>query len=69
MEPDPLQEVREIRRKIAVECGDEPEKVFDYYTAYQDKMRATGKFKFVTEPVPCVSAGGAKEQLDEQAPN
>ena len=65
MEPDPLREIRDIRRQISKECGDDPEKVFEYYMAHQEEMKATGKFKFVTKPVPRETAGMATEQSGE----
>ena len=68
MEPDPLREIREIRRQISLECGNDPDKVFDYYLAHQEKMKATGKYKFVTKPVSGVPVGTATEQTDEREP-
>ena len=68
MEPDPLREIREIRRRISEECDNDPQKVFDYYVAYQEKMRATGEFRFVTRPVAHVPAGTTTEQTDEREP-
>ncbi len=69
MEPDPLREIREIRRQISLECDNDSEKVFDYYMAHQEKMKATGKFKFVTKPVAGVPAGTATEQNDAREPD
>ncbi len=66
MEPDPLREIRDIRRQISKECGDDPEKVFDYYMAHQEKMKSTGKFKFVTKPMDREPAAMATEQSDER---
>ncbi|MGB6042769.1 MAG: hypothetical protein WBF93_06385 [Pirellulales bacterium] len=66
MEPDPLREIRDIRRQISVECDNDPEKVFDYYVAHQEKMKATGKYKFVSKPVAGLPAGTATEQSDER---
>jgi len=51
MEPDPLREIRDIRRQISKECGDDSTKVFAYYVAHQEKMKSTGKFKFATQPI------------------
>ena len=68
MEPDPLREIRDIRRQISLECDNDPEKVFDYYVAHQEKMKASGKYTFVTKPVASVSAGMATEQTDEPEP-
>ena len=68
MEADPLREIRDIRRQISRECGGDPEKVFAYYIAHQEKMKASGKYTFVTKPVDRVSAGMATEQTDEPEP-
>ena len=68
MEPDPLREIREIRRQISMECDNDPEKVFDYYMAHQEKMKSTGKFKFVTKPVARVHGRTATEHSDEREP-
>ncbi len=65
MEPDPLREIRAIRRQISKECGDDPEKVFAYYMAHQEKMKSSGKYKFVTKPMPRVPAALGTEQTDE----
>jgi hypothetical protein len=39
MEPDPLREIRDIRRQISKECGDDPDKVFAYYNTWRYKKR------------------------------
>lgn len=66
MEPEPLREIRDIRRQISKECGDDPEKVFDFYMAHQEKMKSTGKFKFATKPMGRETAAMAAEQSDER---
>ncbi|MEZ6102149.1 MAG: hypothetical protein R3E01_24705 [Pirellulaceae bacterium] len=66
MEPVPLREIRDIRRQISKECGDDPEKVFAYYMAHQEKMKASGKYKFVSKPKQAAPAGLATEQMDER---
>lgn len=68
MEPNPLREIRDIRRQISKECGDDPDKVFAYYMKHQDKMKASGKYKFVTKPGQAAPAGRATEQGDEREP-
>ena len=65
MEPDPLREIRDIRRRISNECGDDPRKVFASYVAHQEKMKASGMYTFVTQPIDRKSAGMATEQCDE----
>ena len=64
MEPDPLREIRDIRRQISKECDDDPEKVFAYYMTHQEKMKSTGKFKFVTKPMGREPASMATEQRE-----
>jgi len=65
MEIDPMREIRRIRRQISEECGNDPEKVFDYYQSRQEQLKATGKYTFVTRPLVTVSAALATEQGDE----
>ncbi len=65
MEINPMREIRMIRRQISEECGNDSEKVFDYYQTRQDQLRATGKYKFVTKPLGTVQAALATEQSDE----
>ena len=66
MERDPLREIRDIRRQISLECNDDPEKVFDYYIAHQERMKSTGGFKFVIKPATLENSGTATEQEDER---
>ncbi len=68
MEPDPLREIRDIRRQISKECGDDPERVFAYYVAHQEKMKASGKYKFVSTPMHTAPVGLDTEQTDEPEP-
>ena len=65
MEIDPMREIRAIRRQISEECGNDPEKVFDYYQSRQDQLKATGKYRFVTEPLAVVPTGPATEQTEQ----
>lgn len=62
MEIDPMREIRNIRRQISDECGNDPEKVFDYYQARQEELKATGKYRFVSKPVDATSARLATDQ-------
>ena len=66
METDPMREIRTIRRQISEECGNDPERVFDYYQTRQDQLKATGEYKFVTKPLATLSAASATEQRDER---
>ena len=68
MQIDPMREIREIRRQISEECGNDPDKVFDYYQARQEELRATGKYKFVSKPLDTVPAGLTTEQTDKPVP-
>jgi len=68
MEIDPLREIRMIRRKISEECGNDPDKVFDYYQSRQDELKASRKYQFVTKPLSTVPAGPATEQNDAREP-
>ena len=69
MEPDPLREIRDIRRQISKECGGDPKKMFAYYVAHQEKMKASGKYTFVTKPVTRVSTTMATEPSDASKPS
>jgi hypothetical protein len=64
MEIDPMREIRKIRRQISEECGNDPEKVFDYYQSRQEQLKVTGKYTFVTTPLAIVPAKLATEQND-----
>ena len=69
MEIDPMREIRRIRRQISEECGNDPEKVFDYYQSRQEQLKATGKYTFATIPLATAPAGLATEQPDEPEPD
>ncbi len=70
MEPDPLREIRDIRRQISKECGNDSEKVFAYYLAHQQKMKASGIYTFATQPVDHESAELATEpSVERKSPN
>ena len=62
MEINPMREIRNIRRQISEECGNDPEKVFGYYQARQDQLKASGKYTFVTQPLATAHSGLATEQ-------
>ena len=69
MEIDPMREIRRIRRQISDECGNDPEKVFDYYQSRQEQLKATGKYTFATTPLATVPAELATEQNDVREPD
>ena len=64
METEPLKEIRDIRRRISIECDDDPEKVFAYYVAYQEEMKASGNFSFANRASNRKAAAIATEQSD-----
>jgi hypothetical protein len=68
METDPLNEVRNIRRKISAECNDDPQKVFAYYLKHQEESKRSGKYRFVNTPLENVRAAPATEQNDAREP-
>lgn len=51
MEIDPLQEIRAIRERISRECGDDPDKVFDYYQRRQEELMVGGNYTIVNKPL------------------
>ena len=68
MEPDPLNEVRGIRRMISRECNDDPKKVFEYYLKHQEESKRSGKYQFVDAPLESVHVADATEQTNEPEP-
>jgi hypothetical protein len=65
MATNPLNEVRDVRRKISDDCGNDPERVFDYYLQHQEAMKSTGKFQFTNTPIDTVHAAHASDQSDK----
>lgn len=51
MADDELAAVRSIRRDISKECGGDPERVFDYYEDAQGRIKNSGRYDFVNEPI------------------
>ena len=51
MVDDELTAVRTIRRDISKECGGDPERVFDYYEDVQSRIKESGRYEFVSEPI------------------
>jgi len=68
METDPLNEVRNIRRMISKECGDDPKKVFEYYLKHQEESKRSRKYRFVNAPMESANAAHATEQTVEPEP-
>jgi hypothetical protein len=51
MESDPLiEDVREIRRKISAEFGNDPRRLVAHYMELEKDARRTGKYKFREAP-------------------
>lgn len=51
MEPDPLiDEIRETRRKISEEFGNDPQRLVAHYMELEKEARRTGKYKFREAP-------------------
>jgi len=51
MADDELAAVRSIRREISKECGGDPDRVFDYYEEAQRRIKESGEYEFVNEPI------------------
>jgi len=66
MANDPLNDVRSIRRAISSECGDDPEKVFEYYRKHQEEMKRSGQLRFVHDRTETVPSARTTEQTDER---
>ena len=62
MAADELAAVRSIRRDISKQCGGDPDRVFDYYEDVQRRIKESGRYKFVNEPIrsPTPSCDGAE---------
>ncbi len=50
MECSIMDEVREMRRKISVEFGDDLNQLVAYYQELENEMRKSGKYKFAAPP-------------------
>ena len=66
MTTDPLKDVRTVRRQISDECDNQPDKVFDFYQSFQERMKQTGRFKFINTRMENVHAAHATEQSDDR---
>jgi len=51
MADDELAAVRSIRRDISEECGGDPDRVFDYYEDVQKRIKESGRYEFINEPI------------------
>jgi hypothetical protein len=41
-----IERIREVRRRISAQCGDDPSRLVEYYRQVSAGLRATGKYKF-----------------------
>ncbi len=57
MADDELAAIRSIRREISRECGEDPDRVFDYYQDVQKRIKESGCYEFVDEPIRGVASG------------
>ena len=46
-----IERIRQVRRRISSQCGDDPSRLVEYYRQVSARLRATGKYKFV-QPAP-----------------
>jgi hypothetical protein len=51
MAENELAAVRSVRRQISDECGGDPDRVFDYYEHVQTRIKESGRYEFVDEPI------------------
>ena len=58
MADDELAAVRSIRRDISQECGDDLDRVFDYYQDVQQRIKESGRYEFVNQPIRSVRSTG-----------
>lgn len=57
-----VKEVREMRMKISEKCGHDPDKIFAYYQKAGERLRKSGKYKFV-DPEPPTEKPKIKLQI------
>ena len=51
MSDEIINEVRRVRHEISEACGHDPLKVVAYYREFQERMKKSGKYKFVSKPL------------------
>lgn len=66
MRNDPLKDVRDVRRKISSECGDDPDRIFAFYRRHQSETKRSGQFQFVNSRVENIHTVPATERGDHQ---
>ena len=58
MADDELAAVWSIRRDISRECGGDLDRVFDYYQDVQKRIKESGRYEFVNQPIRSVTSTG-----------
>ncbi len=58
MADDELAAIRSIRRDISHECGDDLDRVFDYYLDVQGRIKKSERYEFINEPIRRVASTG-----------
>ena len=44
-----IERIREVRRRISAQCGDDSRRLVEYYRKVSARLRATGLYKFVKD--------------------
>ena len=61
-----VKEVREMRMKISEECGHDLNRLIAYYQEVGERLRKTGKYKFV-DPEPPAEKPASIESSEDKA--
>ena len=61
-----VKEVREMRNKISEKCGHDLNRLLAYYQKVGEKMRKTGKYKFV-DPEPPAEKSASSGSIQGKA--
>ena len=62
-----VKEVREMRMKISEKCGHDPDKIFAYYIEAGERLRKSGKYKFVDPEPPNQNSASSEPSSDKAA--
>lgn len=62
-----VKEVREMRMKISEKCGHDPDKIFAYYQKAGERLRKSGKYKFVDPEPPNQNPDSSETSSDKVA--
>ncbi len=55
MADNELADIRAVRRNISEECGEDLDRVFEYYEEVQNRVKKTGRYEFIQEPIRTAS--------------